>query len=1238
MNKRRKTDESIIARVEKAKRAAELVVADVEKTKRAAEFVIADGDKAKLPDGLIIADVDKAKSSAESVQVNMEKAKLAAELLIIKKELASQKDGKQKYADELIIANAKNAKLAAKEVGANAGKAKTAAKSVIANIEKARRKAELIIADKELAFQNKEKQKRATELFFANVEKTKRKAELVIVNLEKAIRATVLVIANKELILAREKAKQVTELLNNNKELTIQITKRKQSEQALKESTDKFLNLANHVQAYIAYVNADTFRYEFVNDLYEKSFGIPRERIVGSHMRDVIGEKNFQIALKRINEVKSGKSVTYENTFDMVSGKRWLLLNYSPVFGNNNKVLGIAMVSQDITERKRAEEVMAESEVRFRAFFEHASLAIIVSREGKISYANAIASKMFGVTSAVEPKGRQVIEFFAPQYREESKERNRLRSLGLPVPMEFESLALRPDGSQFPIHVSVSQIQLSDGEANIAFISDITERKKTDEKLRFSEEKFSRLFHSSPDAILVTELKSGKILEVNRCFEKFSGFSSRELIGHPVLEFNFYGPAERQRFVSMLQEKGNIHEVEFVLKNKAGKELLVLSSAEIIEIEGEPHTLTILKDITERKRAEDMLRISEEKYRELVENLNEVVFTLDTEGIITYISPQANRLYNYKPEELVGHPFAEIIHPDDLISLNVGFRDTLINHLAPREFRFRTKDGQVRWALSSSRPIYENERVVGIGGIFLDITESKNANKKILESEIKFRELFEANTDGISIISVNPDPKAISFLDMNENSAKMLGYTKDEMMKMNPSDFVKLTKEKIEKRDEELKLKGYCDFETSFRHKNGNDIVVEIKAKVIEYYNQPAIMNIVRDITLRKLAEQELITAKEKAEESDRLKSAFLTNMSHEIRTPMNGILGFAKLLKEPNLTGEEQQDFIRTIEISSERMLTTINNIVDISKIESKMMELNIKESNINNQIEFLYMVFKPEVENKKVKFSFKNGLAAKEAIINTDQEKVYAVLTNLIKNAIKFTDEGSIEFGYEKKGECLKFFVRDTGIGIPETHKEIVFERFRQGSESPSRGYEGSGLGLSISKTYVEMLGGKIWVESKEKEGSTFYFTIPYNAMSREEKEVISTGSEKDKEVEIKNLKILIVEDDEISHLLLTRTLDKISKEIIRAKTGVEAIVACRNNPDIDLILMDIKMPDMDGYETTLQIRQFNTEAIIIAQTAYGFSSDREEAIKAGCNDFITKPINMTLLYELIKTYCHK
>jgi signal transduction histidine kinase len=380
---------------------------------------------------------------------------------------------------------------------------------------------------------------------------------------------------------------------------------------------------------------------------------------------------------------------------------------------------------------------------------------------------------------------------------------------------------------------------------------------------------------------------------------------------------------------------------------------------------------------------------------------------------------------------------------------------------------------------------------------------------------------------------------------------------------------------------------------------------------------------------------KEIMGALKKAEESDRLKSVFLSNMSHEIRTPMNGILGFTELLKEPTLSSDDLQDFVQTIQICGARMLNTVNNIVDVSKIESGLMNLDIKETNINEKIEFTYKFFKPEVEIKGLRLLFKNGLPSKEAIIKTDNEKVYAILTNLVKNAIKFTYDGSIEFGYEKKGGYLEFFVKDTGVGIPRNQMELIFERFRQGSESLNRKYEGSGLGLSICKSYVEMLGGKIWVESQEGKGSIFYFTIPYNTVSEE---ITDAFSAEHKEGQIKKLKILIVEDDEISHSILTRTLQKICKEVLHAITGVEAVEACRNNPDLDLVLMDIRMPKMDGNEATQQIRQFNKDVIIIAQTAYAFAGDSEKAIEAGCNDYISKPINHSLLNKLIKRYCSK
>jgi CheY-like chemotaxis protein len=299
--------------------------------------------------------------------------------------------------------------------------------------------------------------------------------------------------------------------------------------------------------------------------------------------------------------------------------------------------------------------------------------------------------------------------------------------------------------------------------------------------------------------------------------------------------------------------------------------------------------------------------------------------------------------------------------------------------------------------------------------------------------------------------------------------------------------------------------------------------------------------------------------------------------------------------------------------------------------------MEVNLTESSINEQIEFLYTFFKPEVEGKGMQLSYKNGLISNESIIKTDREKLYAILTNLIKNAIKYTNKGSIEFGYEVVETFLQFYVKDTGIGIPKNRQEAVFERFIQADIADKHAYQGAGLGLSITKAYVEMLGGRIWVESEEGKGSVFYFTIPTNTEAKTIVENITPVDvlENLQNPTVSRLKILIVEDDETSEILIASMVKMFGKEILKARTGLEAVNICRNNPDIDLVLIDIQMPVMNGHEATRQIRQFNTDVIIIAQTAYGLTGDREKAIESGCNDYISKPINKNKLDELIHKY---
>ncbi len=253
-----------------------------------------------------------------------------------------------------------------------------------------------------------------------------------------------------------------------------------------------------------------------------------------------------------------------------------------------------------------------------------------------------------------------------------------------------------------------------------------------------------------------------------------------------------------------------------------------------------------------------------------------------------------------------------------------------------------------------------------------------------------------------------------------------------------------------------------------------------------------AAANTIGSAYFRKNNLDELIKAKERAEQSDRLKTSFLANMSHEIRTPMNGIIGFTELLKEPKLTGEEQQEYIQIIERSGERLLNIINDIIKISKLESGLVQPVITEVYVNELLDYMYRFFLPQTEEKNLALKIVNPLQDENPLINSDKEKLYAILTNLTRNAIKFTDKGFIEIGYSRNDDEHLFYVKDSGIGMTRDQIEIVFERFRQGSETIARDYEGSGLGLSISKAYVEMLGGRIWVESQIDTGSVFYFTV--------------------------------------------------------------------------------------------------------------------------------------------------
>lgn len=378
---------------------------------------------------------------------------------------------------------------------------------------------------------------------------------------------------------------------------------------------------------------------------------------------------------------------------------------------------------------------------------------------------------------------------------------------------------------------------------------------------------------------------------------------------------------------------------------------------------------------------------------------------------------------------------------------------------------------------------------------------------------------------------------------------------------------------------------------------------------------------------------KELSLERDRAEQSDKMKSAFLANMSHEIRTPMNGILGFAELLKTQEYSREEELQFIKIIQQSGDRMLSTINNIIDISKIESGNEEALIKKINVAKTISELQSFFMIEAKEKGIDLIVKSEIVPPEVDFYSDSYKLISILTNLIKNAIKFTKKGYVKIEYTLYKDKLKIVVSDTGIGIAPEKQKAIFDYFVQADHSHSSGYEGSGLGLSITRGYVKLLNGTISTESAPGQGTSFTLILP-NLKPKTPKETPSKAEQKEhiNLDHIDDLKIIIAEDDETSYEFLNHILSGISSSLKRATNGSEVIELIKDNPDTDVILMDIKLPQINGLEATRKIRTFNNDVYIIAQTAYAQPNYKEEAMAAGCNNFIVKPIDKNRLNRIL------
>jgi PAS domain S-box-containing protein len=634
------------------------------------------------------------------------------------------------------------------------------------------------------------------------------------------------------------------------------------------------------------------------------------------------------------------------------------------------------------------------------------------------------------------------------------------------------------------------------------------------------------------------------------------------------------------------------------------------------------------KSIYGKTPNDQALSYSEVRYRRLFESAKDGILILDADtGKIVDVNPFLIDLLGYSKKEFIEKSIWEIGSFKDIFENKERFLELQNEeYIRYDDLPIVTIDGRKIFVEFVSN-VYLANNIKVIQCNIRDNTERANIQK-----EIKFQADL-INNVGQAVIATDLEGNVTYW---NNAAEKIYGWSAPEAIGRN---IITLTpaSQSHEQAVEIMTNLGEgktWSGEFSVKRKDGTSFPAFVTDTPILDSNGrlSGIIGVSSDITDRKLEEMELIKVTERAVESDRLKTAFLHNISHEIRTPLNAIVGFSSLLSEPGITPKKRKNYTDIIIQSSEQLLAIIDDIIRISSIEAGQEKIQRNEVNINLICKLLIDQFSQKAKDKNITLTYKTFLEDDEAIVITDAIKLTEIITNLIGNAIKFTHQGYVNFGYSIKGTHLEFYVEDSGKGIPVDMQELIFNRFRQVETTDSRNLGGSGLGLSISKAYVEMLGGKMWLSSELGRGTIFNFTIPYKKSSS--KNITDIASAVELNFEFKTAKtLLIAEDEDSNFILLEEILSDSGINIIRAVDGIEAVNICQTNSNIDLVLMDIKMPEMDGFEASERIKAFKPNLPIIAQTAYITEPDKIKALASGCSDFISKPINKKLLISKIK-----
>ena len=1012
------------------------------------------------------------------------------------------------------------------------------------------------------------------------------------------------------------------------------ITERKGKEDSLKQTyraTSDFLNiLLDHMHAPIIIWDTSMIIQRF-NHKFELLSGYDAAEVIDKKIDFLFPKEKIAATLELLkNHLNDEHEVAELEILTKDKQVKTVLWNSSHVLDEEGKNI-IATISQDITSRKLTENALTLLETRYRRLFESAQDGILIlnAETGKIVDVNPFLIDLLGY-SKEEFIEKSIWELGSFKDIYESKEKFfELQQLKY---VRYDELPLvTSDGRKIQVEFVSNVYLVNNCKVIQCNIRDNTERTNIQNEIKFQAD----LLNNIGQSIIATDLL-GNVIYWNYAAQKIYGWSNSEAIGQNIINLTPAQQSNEQALDIMKKlSEGKTWAGEFSVKRKDGSSFpAFVTDTPIIDSNGKlTGIIGISSDITESKQIQQKIKDGEKRFRAIFDQAPFAIALIDTQGNILISNSKLSEMVGYSSDELSLMKFTDFTHPEDIDKDMKSFTDLISGKIYSytMEKRYFHKKGNIVWVnISVSLLSDDSGNLKEILGMAEDITERKNSENKLKENEEKFETITENSADAIFI--TNQEGK---YLYVNKKAVDLLGYSKEEFLEITITDLAPINRiEEYFQIFQQLFITGSSYSEIELLKKDGSIADTDLNAVLLP---NGWVYGSCRDISKRKQLENDLIMARDKAEESDRLKTAFLHNISHEIRTPMNAIVGFSSFLNDPDLLPEKRKHFTSIIIQSSDQLLAIIDDIISIASIEAGQEKINENPTNINLICNLISEQFAQKANNKNISLNLKTALNDEDASIITDATKLMQILTNLVGNALKFTMLGYINFGYKVKNNQLEFYVEDSGTGIPMDMHENIFNRFRQVETNDTRNFGGSGLGLSISKAYVELLGGKMWLTSELGKGSVFYFTIPYK--STNPKKMPYTPSIKELNFSFNITKVLLVAEDEDSNfMLLEEMLSDSGINIIRAINGLEAVKLCKTNPNIDLVLMDIKMPVMDGYEATTRIKEFMPDLPIIAQTAYITDTDRIKSLACGCSDFISKPVNKQLLLTKISEQLHK